>query len=290
MQNTSPTVVGRRALIKGAAMLAVAATARAQGQPPAAEQPTTLADVPLGPSVTVTVERRGDIVLVGLNRPFIQNRIDPPTRLRLAATFYQYEHDPSLRALVLFGHGEHFLASDPSALGGLTEKVVYLHDRQMCVVSADEWHMLDQGNYGSGARWHLRTAIEKDDIELARWCLEHGANPNAAPERDQRFPQRSLYEHAMRMRRPEMVSLLLELGADPLTVDGSGFPAAAYATAPDVDRRAMEEIREMTSAMPVTSSPAARALSTDAESSRSPTTTSAPESLRLSEWAWPCEP
>ena len=97
MQNTSPTVVGRRALIKGAAMLAVAATARAQ---PAAEQPTTLADVPLGPSVTVTVERRGDIVLVGLNRPFIQNRIDPPTRLRLAATYYQYEHDEIGRAHV----------------------------------------------------------------------------------------------------------------------------------------------------------------------------------------------
>ena len=108
MQNTSPRVVGRRALIKGTAMLAVAATARAQGQPPPAEQATPLADVPLGPSVTVTVERRGDIVLVGLNRPFIQNRIDPPTRLRLAATYYQYEHDASLRALVLFGHGENF--------------------------------------------------------------------------------------------------------------------------------------------------------------------------------------
>ena len=77
-----------------------------------------------------------------------------------------------------------------------------------------EWHMLDQGNYGSGARWHLRTAIEKDDIELARWCLEHGANPNAAPERDQRFPQRSLYEHAMRMRRPEIAELLLRYGAE----------------------------------------------------------------------------
>jgi enoyl-CoA hydratase/carnithine racemase len=64
--------------------------------------------VPLDPSVTLTVERRDDIVLVGLNRPFIQNRIDPPTRLQLAAAFYQFEHDPSLRALVLFGHGEHF--------------------------------------------------------------------------------------------------------------------------------------------------------------------------------------
>ena len=28
--------------------------------------------------------------------------------MRLAETFYQYEHDPSLRALVLFGHGENF--------------------------------------------------------------------------------------------------------------------------------------------------------------------------------------
>src|SRR5262247_3385689 len=108
MPNPSPRTVGRRALIKGTAMPAVAATARAQDQPPPADPPTTLADVPLGPSVTVTVERRGDIVLVGLNRPFIQNRIDPPTRMRLAATFYQYEHDPSLRALVLFGHGENF--------------------------------------------------------------------------------------------------------------------------------------------------------------------------------------
>jgi enoyl-CoA hydratase len=108
MQNTSPKVVGRRALLKGAGMLAVAATAGAQGQAPPAEPVTTLADAPLGSSVTVTVARRGDIVLVGLNRPFIQNRIDPPTRTRLAETFYQYEHDPSLRALVLFGHGENF--------------------------------------------------------------------------------------------------------------------------------------------------------------------------------------
>src|SRR5206468_9921900 len=100
--------VGRRAIIKGTAMLALSATTRAHGQVPQPEAATRLEDVPLGPSVTLTVERRGDIVLVGLNRPFIQNRIDPPTRLRLAATYYQYEHDASLRALVLFGHGENF--------------------------------------------------------------------------------------------------------------------------------------------------------------------------------------
>ena len=108
MENTSPRVVGRRALFKATAMLAVAATARAQGQTSQAQVVTTVADVPLGPSVTITVERRGDIVLVGLNRPFIQNRLDPPTRTRLAETFHQYEYDPSLRALVLFGHGENF--------------------------------------------------------------------------------------------------------------------------------------------------------------------------------------
>jgi len=104
----SPRKVGRRALLKSAALTAVAATARAEGQTPPAEVVTTLADVPLSSSATITVERRGDIALVGLNRPFIQNRLDPPTRARLAEAFYRYEHDPSVRALLLFGHGEHF--------------------------------------------------------------------------------------------------------------------------------------------------------------------------------------
>jgi enoyl-CoA hydratase/carnithine racemase len=107
MKNTCPNV-GRRALVTGAALTAVAAVVRAQTQTSPPEPVTTLADVPLGPSATVTVERRGEIALIGLNRPFIQNRLDPPTRVRLAETFYQYEHDPSLRAVVLFGHGEHF--------------------------------------------------------------------------------------------------------------------------------------------------------------------------------------
>jgi enoyl-CoA hydratase len=99
--------VGRRALIQGAALVAVAAarTARAQ-QPPAGD--TRLTDVPLTTSTTISVERRGEIVLVGINRPSIQNRIDPPTRTLLAQAFYRYEHDPTLRALVLFGHGPNF--------------------------------------------------------------------------------------------------------------------------------------------------------------------------------------
>jgi enoyl-CoA hydratase len=110
MHDTTPKRVGRRELLKGTALLAVAATAQAQvqGQTPPAEPQTTLADAPLGPAVTITVERRGDVVLVGLNRPSIQNRLDPATRGRLGEVIYEYEHDASLRAMVLFGHGEHF--------------------------------------------------------------------------------------------------------------------------------------------------------------------------------------
>ena len=77
-----------------------------------------------------------------------------------------------------------------------------------------EWHMLDQGGYGSGARWHLRTAVEKNDIELAEWLLAHGANPNAAPEGDPRFPQRSLYEHAVRLGHTAVAELLARYGAE----------------------------------------------------------------------------
>jgi glucosamine--fructose-6-phosphate aminotransferase (isomerizing) len=41
------------------------------------------------------------------------------------------------------GRGEHFLSSDPAALVGHTEKVVYLQDHQLCVLTQDDWHILD---------------------------------------------------------------------------------------------------------------------------------------------------
>ena len=107
MQRTARKV-GRRALITGTALAAAATAVRAAAQTPPADTPTTLADVPPSTSATITVERRGEIALIGLNRPFIQNRLDPPTRVRLAETLYQYEHDPTLRAAVLFGHGDNF--------------------------------------------------------------------------------------------------------------------------------------------------------------------------------------
>ncbi|HEX7137205.1 MAG TPA: enoyl-CoA hydratase-related protein [Vicinamibacterales bacterium] len=110
--------IARRTILTGAALTAVTAAARAQSQGAQAEPLTKLSDAPVGPSATITVERRGDIALIGLNRPFIDNRLDPPTRVRLAQTLYQYDHDPSIRAAVLFGHGDNFSRGiDVDALG-----------------------------------------------------------------------------------------------------------------------------------------------------------------------------
>src|SRR5215831_1760584 len=86
----------RRTVIAGAAAAAFATVARAQTP----ERQTHVDNVPLSASNTITVERRDDIVLIGLNRPQIYNRLDPPTRVKLAQTMFQYEHDPSQAALV----------------------------------------------------------------------------------------------------------------------------------------------------------------------------------------------
>jgi ankyrin repeat protein len=77
-----------------------------------------------------------------------------------------------------------------------------------------EWRMLSMGPYGTGARWQLEHAIKQsNDIELLEWCLEHGANPNSPPASDQRFPQYTLYELAMRLGFSEMAELLVRYGA-----------------------------------------------------------------------------
>ena len=68
----------------------------------------SMSDIPLGPNAKITVERRGAVVLIGINPPGIQNRIDPEAFVGLAKAYYDYDHDPSLRAAILFGHGDNF--------------------------------------------------------------------------------------------------------------------------------------------------------------------------------------
>ena len=105
------SVLKAGALLGGlSALLARAATAdaaeRYSGEAVADE--VKMGEIPLSPTAKVTVERRGQLALIGINRPYIQNRIDPETYAGLARAYYQYDHDPSLRAAVLFGHGDNF--------------------------------------------------------------------------------------------------------------------------------------------------------------------------------------
>jgi enoyl-CoA hydratase len=115
-RDDTPSNVGRRSFLKIAAAVGGASTLRAlpnfadaQETAQQADVPAiTLQDVPLNSGAKLTIERRGQIVLLGINRPYIQNRIDPETFEKVAEAYYQYDHDPSLRAAILFGHGENF--------------------------------------------------------------------------------------------------------------------------------------------------------------------------------------
>jgi glucosamine--fructose-6-phosphate aminotransferase (isomerizing) len=46
--------------------------------------------------------------------------------------------------VVGIGQEQNYLASDPGALVGQAEQVVYLQDRQICVLTPESWHILDQ--------------------------------------------------------------------------------------------------------------------------------------------------
>ena len=98
-----------------------------------------------------------------------------------------------------------------------------------------------------GAQHHIFSAIAMNLEDEVRRIV--AADPAALSRRMSRNENHQLPLHfAVRMRREAMVSLLLDLGADPLGADGDGFHAAAYATTPEIDRRVMEAIRGMTSA------------------------------------------
>ncbi len=76
-----------------------------------------------------------------------------------------------------------------------------------------EWSMFDMGGYGSGARWHLDIAVWHNDLELAEWCLTHGANPNAAQAAERPDRHWSLYDGAVLRGHEELAELLVRHGA-----------------------------------------------------------------------------
>jgi enoyl-CoA hydratase len=89
-------ILGRRSILKAAAAFgglstlaaiapAVSRAAQESEIPVAASPEVKLVDVPAGPNTKLTIERRGQVVLIGINRPYIQNRIDPETSRRIVS-------------------------------------------------------------------------------------------------------------------------------------------------------------------------------------------------------------
>ena len=104
-----------------------------------------------------------------------------------------------------------------------------------------------------GARHHIFSAIAMNLADEVRRIVAADASALARPMSRNESYQLPLH-FAMRMNRPEMVALLLELGADPAAVDGSGMSAVVYAAdsgrRPARDRDACRAAAEWTSSAP----------------------------------------
>ena len=59
---------------------------------------------------TVLTERRGEILVVTINRPHVRNAVDSPTARMLGQTFVDFDHDDSLKVAVLTGAAGTFCA------------------------------------------------------------------------------------------------------------------------------------------------------------------------------------
>jgi enoyl-CoA hydratase len=62
------------------------------------------------PEGTISTERRGPLLLVGINRPAKRNGFTPRMFRELAQAYSLLDDDPDLRVGVLFAHGDHFTA------------------------------------------------------------------------------------------------------------------------------------------------------------------------------------
>src|SRR5206468_426271 len=85
-----------------------------------------------------------------------------------------------------------------------------------------------------GASHHIFSAIAMNlESDVRRIVAADPASLNRRQSRNENH--RTPLHFAVLRGRAEMVALLIELGADPLSVDGEGQTVAAYAESPDVD-------------------------------------------------------
>ena len=92
-----------------------------------------------------------------------------------------------------------------------------------------DWSMLDMGGYGSGTRVVLGRAVSYNNLELAKWILIHGANPDPAPRHTTgRMSKRTLHEEALRNGFTEMAATcwyaMGRLRVEPCWKESKNFP------------------------------------------------------------------
>jgi enoyl-CoA hydratase len=179
----------------------------AQNASTLAYEPLSMSDIPLSPEAKITVERRGQIVLIGVNRPQLHNRFDPDAFFGLARAYYDFDNDPSLRAAVLFGHGENFSRGiDVDAFAPLARtgqpfavtdgmldpfaRTQHLGKPLIAVVHGDTWNM--------GHELHLVADIRvaSADTRFGQDENTHGRFPGGGSTI--RFPREAGWGNAMR--------------------------------------------------------------------------------------------
>ena len=105
----------------------------------------------------------------------------------------------------------------------------------------DAHHAVAEFLLSRGARHHIFSAIAMRLGDEVRRLVDADREAlNSTLSHNESF-QRPLH-FAVRMNRPEMVRLLLELGADPAVTDGSGATPLQYAADPKVDRSVIEAL------------------------------------------------
>jgi enoyl-CoA hydratase len=99
----------------GAVTLA-AGISSGQAQTQTQVQPIATAPAPTTGAGKVTVEQRGPVLLIGMDRPQTRNLIDPAIIIGVGKALYQLERDDGLRVAVLHGIGPDFsMGIDPPA-------------------------------------------------------------------------------------------------------------------------------------------------------------------------------
>jgi enoyl-CoA hydratase len=166
-----------------------------------------MADIPLSSDAKITVERRAEIVLIGVNRPQHYNRFDPDAFFGLAKAYYDFDNDPSLRAAVFFGHGENFSRGiDVDAFAPLAKtgkpfevkdgmldpfaRAQQLSKPLVVVVHGDTWNM--------GHELHLvaDVRVASADVRFGQDENTHGRFPGGGSTI--RFPREAGWGNAMR--------------------------------------------------------------------------------------------